>query len=414
MRNKLLFLAVISTLLVEQSHAESDGIQILKENSFNFSGYIRSGIGFNENGDAQSCFQLTGAKSKYRLGNECEQYSELKGQQNLYKFNDGSMLSVVGNLALNQNFDEKMDFSGDHYAKWVEAYAKLDNIQALHDATVWAGRRFYKRNDIHISDFMYWNQSATGVGIENFNYNDLLFSYAYSRKDDVFQEKNVDRHDFNIDKIPLNINGHLSFGVSYIPKMDDPDSHSGASIALQHKQKIGKFDNTLAIQYGYGPGTGLGYTGNIHLTDNDQSYRIVEILDSQITDDLSGQFNFVYQKDQREDNQNEQDWYSAGIRPVYAFSEQFKMIGEFGVDLIERDKTATLTKFTIAPTWSPKGKGFWDRPEVRLYYTYAFWNKEAQSFADLNDPDSVLSSTGSFGSSRHGSNFGLQVEYWWD
>jgi hypothetical protein len=35
-----------------------------------FTGYVRSGAGSSD-GDRQSCFQLPGALSKFRLGNEC-------------------------------------------------------------------------------------------------------------------------------------------------------------------------------------------------------------------------------------------------------------------------------------------------------------------------------------------------------
>lgn len=43
-----------------------------------FHGYARSGIGWTGSGGEQQCFQTTGAQSKYRLGNECETYAELK------------------------------------------------------------------------------------------------------------------------------------------------------------------------------------------------------------------------------------------------------------------------------------------------------------------------------------------------
>ncbi|MBF6799077.1 carbohydrate porin [Acinetobacter baumannii] len=381
--------------------------------AFDFNGYIRSGVGFSEKGDTQSCFFLDGAKSKYRLGNECEQYVELTGTQELYKFKDNSTVALKGTLALLQDFGDDKDFSGNNYAKWAEAYLMWNNISYLNGANVWAGRRFYNRNDIHISDFYYWNQSATGFGIDNFKYNDLYYSYVFSRKDDVFQDKPVNRHDITVSGFNTNPNGTLSVGVSYISKIDEPDSHSGTSFSVQHKQKLGKLNNTLAFQYGYGPGTGLSYTGDTSLSSKDKSWRVVEFIDGQITENFSAQAELIYQKDEREEASNEQEWYSVGVRPVYALNDQFKLVGELGFDAVKRDKTATLTKLTFAPTWSPKGKGFWDRPEFRLYYTYAIWNKEAQERADLNNAGSTLSSTGNFGTSRNGSNFGLQVEYWW-
>ncbi len=121
----------------------------------------------------------------------------------------------------------------------------------------------------------------------------------------------------------------------------------------------------------------------------------------------------VYQKDKRDDG-GDQDWWSVGARPVYAFSEQFKLVAEVGHDQIDAtDGTRKLSKFTIAPTWSPSGPGFWARPEFRLYYTYASWNEAAQRAANLMAEGSALSDTGAFGNARHGSNFGVQVEHWW-
>ncbi|MDI8746359.1 carbohydrate porin, partial [Salmonella enterica subsp. enterica serovar Montevideo] len=40
-----------------------------------FHGYARSGIGWTGSGGEQQCFQVTGAQSKYRLGNECGTYN---------------------------------------------------------------------------------------------------------------------------------------------------------------------------------------------------------------------------------------------------------------------------------------------------------------------------------------------------
>src|SRR3569623_1026937 len=44
----------------------------------------------------------------------------------------------------------------------VQAYAALEKIAALRGANVWLGRRYYKREDIHITDFYYCN--PTGLG----------------------------------------------------------------------------------------------------------------------------------------------------------------------------------------------------------------------------------------------------------
>ena len=387
----------------------------LSVNALEFAGYLRSGVGNSLNGGKQSCFKLPGAEAKYRLGNECEQYAELELRQDVYSFDDGSVLSVDGMASLYNQYDRQLTFQGDNgSARLPQLYAQWSNLPSLNGGSLWAGRRYYKRNDIHISDFYYWNQSATGAGIEDVLIGGLKYSYALSRKDNLYQENYVTRHDFNVAGFNTNPGGELELGLSYLDKPERTDAHSGWAITAQHVQSEflgGK--NKFAVQYGEGSGTGLGYTGDFRLDNSSKRYRIVEFFDWQVTPRFGGQVEAVYQKDFRPDGGN-QEWLSLGVRPTYAISEQFKLVTELGHDQVKAaDGTRKLSKFTFAPTWSPKGPGFWTRPEVRLYYTYASWNAAAQRAANEFDAGSALSDSGAFGSARHGSNAGLQVEYWW-
>ncbi|MBB2495967.1 maltoporin [Aquipseudomonas ullengensis] len=380
-----------------------------------FTGYVRSGAGGSVEGGSQACFQLPGAKSKYRLGNECEQYAELDLRQDLLSLDDGSQISVEGMAQLYNEYGHTPEFTGDYgFARMNQMYAEWSNMSALNGGSLWAGRRFYKRNDIHISDFYYWNQSATGAGLDSVKIGDLKYSYVFSRKDDYFQKPYINRHDFNVAGFQTNPNGEMEVGASYIDKPDSSDAHSGWSVTAQHKQKefLGGV-NTFALQYGEGPGTGLGYTGDPTLDSSATSWRAVEFFDFQMTPRLGGQVELIYQKDKRDDGAD-QNWLSVGGRTSYAFTEEFKLVGEIGRDQVEApDGTRKLTKFTVAPTWAPGGPGFWTRPEVRLYYTYASWNEAAQRSASMVAAGSALSDTGVFGTDLHGSNFGVQVEYWW-
>ncbi|WP_085595038.1 MULTISPECIES: carbohydrate porin [unclassified Pseudomonas] len=380
-----------------------------------FAGYLRSGLGTSVNSGGQSCFQLPGAPSKYRLGNECEQYAELELRQDLYTLEDGSVLSIDGMASLNNRYDRNLTFQGENgSARMPQMYAQWSKLPSLNGGSLWAGRRYYKRNDIHISDFYYWNQSATGGGVEDVRIGDLKYSYAFSRKDNLYQKQAVTRHDFNVAGFQSNPGGELELGLSYLEKPDRRGAHNGWAITTQHVQQGflgGK--NKLALQYGEGPGTGLGYTGDSYLDDSNKSYRLVEFFDWQLSPGFGGQFEAVYQKDIRPDGQD-QSWISLGVRPAYAITEQFKLVAEFGHDQVEAPGgTRKLSKFTFAPTWSPKGPEFWARPEVRLYYTYASWNEAAQRAANQLAAGSALSASGAFGSARHGANVGLQVEYWW-
>jgi maltoporin len=387
----------------------------LSASALEFAGYLRSGVGNSLNGGKQSCFKLPGAEAKYRLGNECEQYAELELRQDVYSFDDGSVLSVDGMASLYNQYDRQLTFQGDNgAARLPQLYAQWSSLPSLNGGSLWAGRRYYKRNDIHISDFYYWNQSATGAGVEDVLIGGLKYSYALSRKDNLYQENYVTRHDFNVAGFNTNPGGELELGLSYLDKPERTDAHSGWAITAQHVQSEflgGK--NKFAVQYGEGSGTGLGYTGDFRLDNSSKRYRVVEFFDWQVTPRFGGQIEAVYQKDFRPDGGN-QEWLSLGVRPAYAISEQFKLVTELGHDQVKAaDGTRKLSKFTFAPTWSPKGPGFWTRPEVRLYYTYASWNAAAQRAANELDAGSALSDTGAFGTARHGSNAGLQVEYWW-
>src|SRR5262249_23588851 len=55
----------------------------------------------------------------------------------------------------------------------------MQGIPWLGGGTVWLGTRYYKRESIYISDFVYWNPSGVGAGIEDIHLGrDLRLSYA--------------------------------------------------------------------------------------------------------------------------------------------------------------------------------------------------------------------------------------------
>ncbi|MDU7559550.1 MAG: carbohydrate porin, partial [Pseudomonas sp.] len=120
----------------------------LSANALEFAGYLRSGIGNSLEGGKQSCFKLPGAEAKYRLGNECEQYAELELRQDVYNFDDGSVLSVDGMASLYNQYNRQLTFQGDNgSARLPQLYAQWSNLPSLNGGSVWAGRRYYKRND---------------------------------------------------------------------------------------------------------------------------------------------------------------------------------------------------------------------------------------------------------------------------
>jgi len=386
-----------------------------------FNGYIRIGTGHTSKSGTQQCFGLPGAASKYRLGNECETWAEPTVSKTFTEFDDGSTLRGVAMAWVTNAYGQKLTFDNDYGnnqagTRLAQAYLSWGNVPWLNGGALWAGRRYYKRNDVHINDFFYWNNSGTGIGIEDAGIGDgpLKISYFFSRKDTMTQDPYVNKHDLQLGGIPTNPNGVLTIGVNYIEKASYPGANSGWQVTAQHRQSglFGFGNNTFALQYGKGPGIGLGGTGDYTLDRDNSRFRLVEAFDWQ-TGRFGGQATVVFQRTS-EPGVQDRDWISAGVRPVYALRDNVKLSLEVGFD---RAETAlgegNLGKATLAAAWSPKGPNWTQRPEFRVYYTRAHWDATAQAAADTFTPGSALSSTGAFDNARHGGNFGVQIEHWW-
>lgn len=406
-----------------------------------FNGYFRAGTGGASKGGQQACFKLAGAASKYRLGNECETYGELALGAQLYKLPDSdTTFRVHTRLAVNAPQD--LD-SASTTTSWAEAWAEADKIGsgAFANARVWAGKRFYQRNDVHITDFYFWNNSGNGGGIENVDMGVGKLSYAYRRNSgavktgtktefyldpndgltktrlvDVNSTSAISGHDFRLGGIPVNPGGELTIGVDF-RFADNSDAAKAAGISnsngqmfnLMHTQNnvLGGF-NRIALQYGRGvvanlsPGAPAFGAGS-----SDKAWRIVEQLMVQPEGtNWTGMGTFVY-----EDQIGKQKWISYGARPQYHFNDRWSLAVDFGHDEVKPDGASrrTLNKITIAPQISA-GRQFFSRPVLRAFYTYARWNDAAQAAAPAGD---TLSATGVFGSSTNGSTFGIQAEAWW-
>jgi maltoporin len=380
--------------------------------------YIRALGGVNTEGTRSACFKLAGASAKYRMGNECEIYGELMLGQKLNQFdNDSALNAHVMLSAYKPLTDEKMLADQDPDYRFAQAYLSWDKLPVLNGGNLWAGRRYYKREDVHITDFFYWNPQGLGAGVEDINVGKLKLSYALFRDDNKDQKVMATRHDLQLRGLDVNPNGQLEFGLSYIPKNKNSDmADDGWAMTVQHRQSkiLGNGENKLALQYGVASGVGLASTGNLDNGSDAKRLRIVDGLYAQITPKLGGEVTAVYQRDTS--STGNQTWTSLGGRVSYGITEHFKMQAELGQDWVSPsgDDTRRLTKLTIAPSWAI-ASNFWSRPELRFFYTYARWNNAA-SKAALGSSDAAvasLASTSVFGGANHGGTIGLQFEGWW-
>ncbi|MHB0777062.1 maltoporin LamB [Halomonas sp. WWR20] len=430
---------------------------------FEFSGYGRSGIGSTAGGGDQACFKANGAPSKYRLGNECETYAEIALGANLYEQDDKTFFV---NTMIGYSSDQSDDYEGTSGDDSDIALRQL-NVQAtnvingLPGATLWAGKRFYRRHDIVINDFFYWDVSGPGAGIEDIDLGIGKLSVAWLRNSNNLDEDYPDAQnrtsndtvDIRWSDVPTNPGGTLVIGYDYgratlTEAQDDylddrgidyDDADKGHMVTLQHKQEgwFGGF-NKAAIQYAtdgiINQGNGNGRFGVGDFSDGISSGHMWRILDHGqvwlVPDKIDMLYAAVYEKQSFDDNSG-RTWISAGIRPSYYWSDIMSTALELGYDYIDPEDSDVagysdhhLGKLTIAQQWSA-GRGAMARPTIRLFATYAKWDGDALQ-ANPN-----YSSTGE--SSRYigaslaaddttdaieiddndGLTFGLQMEAWW-
>jgi maltoporin len=420
------------------------------------SGYFRGGFGASNQKGRMTCFSISnpaGLVSKYRLGNECEVWSETHFSIVTYADDDGVVATVhfmptvyipttdVG-YSPTDTVSSPAIFTTSTSAtlSFPNLYVDIKGIPWLFGGTAWAGTRYYKRESVYISDFFYWNPSGVGGGVEDINLGkDLRLSYGLFAVDGepgppaemyapllpLINDFGF-RNDIQLRGIKPYESGELQVGFQYIADFSNhPGTTPGTSVTssgwgatVQFVQQLLGGNNKLAFQYGRGGGTGFGTLARFYYPDfslyfspSESRIRVVDVLTIQPVESIGAQIAGVYQRDNNflgNAGQNT-NWYSAGGRVALGFTKHAKLLGEAGYDRITKSNGADpqeLAKFTIAPTISV-GRGLMTRPELRLFYTWAVWNEPAR-IANI-DSGMIYRNTNLLS----GSIFGLQAETWY-
>ena len=388
--------------------------------ALDFHGYLRAGAGESSAGGSQQCFQLPGAYAKYRLGNECNTYGEVQLDQNVFDGKDGVKFDYHIMLAVNNDYANQQDYealtgNGRELAL-RQSYVEAKNLPFLNGASLWLGKRYYERQDVHINDFFYWDPSGYGVGVQDVPVaGGMKFSYALFQNSQTSGGNNnvaIWRHDIRLGGIQLGGFGELTVGLDINQAKATTAAQaagqdtSGSAINIQHfmGNVLGGF-NKFVVQYGEGTANNLVYGYPAYgAKSSNKTTRVLDTLQWQISPQFSGMALLLWQ-----DAKDNYKWTSYGVRPVWHFSDYFKLQFEYGHDTVTPvgAPSRKLDKFTIAPT-IVAGRGFWARPELRLYYTHAKWNTEAR-----DQWGGVAGGTGGvFGQGTSGNSVGFQVETW--
>lgn len=428
--------------------------------SVDFHGYVRSGSGSGSEGGDLACFQINAPAfggdvgRAGRLGNECDTYGELVLGANL-----GEVNGITFKLHTLEAFgtDQVADYEQSTPA-WREGWVEADNIGsgALANASLWVGKRFYKRHDVHIDDFFYQANTGPGAGIENVDAGIGKFSYALMRNADAnyaaalnsVSDPNQLRatipgnvgvaflnHDLRLEGINVGF-GSLDLTANIVQKnaSDNITSENGYAFTIQHNLDnpfdLGGF-NAVILQGAHGS---VGLDGSALTWDYNQpngtiDHRAWRVMDHFVFEPKGSNWNgavFI-------GTGREQYSWTGGydrtttftVRPVYHFNEAYSVAFEAGTTRVSPNKAAAgvadsdkdyhINKLTIAPQLS-LGKSFWARPVLRAYYTFANWNDSA-----AKSSGGVVARTGrdltvplpQYDGKTSGRAWGLQMEAWW-
>jgi maltoporin len=361
----------------------------------------------------------------YRLGNECDSFTELGYTQQLAKSANGA--TFVGTFWADA-YKNSSDF-GDAKLGVSKAYIEAKNLPFMDGGIIWVGKRHYYRPDIHMLDMQYINMNGTGGGVDGYPLGAGKISYAVFKDNDfnttdpatgkVIDSPSALRQNIVYEGLPVNPNGTLDFAASIISAQgQDKTTHDGWQLSVFHRQaKVFGGGNTFGVQYGVGPGTGIngpccariGPSGSTLLGSDYTRLRVFDDVWIQPTRDFSMEFVALYQRD-KNDKDGATTWTTVGTRPVYAFAENFKLQAELGVTQLKSDKTPgtqRLTKLTIAPTIS-LARDYWARPELRFFVSYGKWNDAASKAVNAFNNSGAV-----YGSDTSGVSYGIHMEAWW-
>jgi maltoporin len=435
---------------VEASPLRERVEQVLQD-FVDITGYFRAGYGRNDAGGPQVAFQAPGAFAKYRLGNEAETYGELAFGKSFYvpgMFSldpaaradgtpAGPVARVQARLSVYNPYQDLLASSDTDFGL-PEAWASLGNVLAAQPSMkFWAGNRFYRRHDIHINDFYFYNMSGAGGGVEDFElpFGKLALAWigAASRsgvsevpEPDPENEAGFSKSnwDLRLYDVPLPF-GKGEFGLVFaradsgldVNGNSAPDSDGFAVSFLHTREGFLSADgiNKFSLQFGTGAATTFtsGFetftrTNGVFIRPDDQDawrFRVTEHFTANLSDHFSLGPALVYQLSDYGDAGGRVHWASAGVRPIVHFNRYLSLAFEGGVDWVKdeaADTSAPLYKLTFAPQVSLGGR-FMSRPVIRAFVTYAHWGDEFIGAVGGND----------YLQDDQGLTYGVQMEVWW-
>ncbi|GAL09195.1 maltoporin [Vibrio astriarenae] len=339
-----------------------------------FNGYMRAGIGISGETGSDQSFNKNGIG---RLGNENDNYSEFGLAETLQTGEQTWRIeSMIASGHDGANGWEDGDFVVAQFAAKATGVLGFDP-----GATLWAGKTYYQRKDIHISDWYFLNTSGTGGGIENISIGDTKLSVALIQ-DGEDKDANEAGYMADVRLAGINLWDDASLEVALVynfgvegdnAKIAGDDGLMATGIL--HQGLSNGFNQTV-FQYGtngygvqmanfWGSGAYYDRSGD----ENDGSgFRIINwgVMNLGESWEMGHQLAYLSGSDLGADKIDSSQ-YSVVVRPMYKWNDTMRTIFEGGYNGGEVDnEDFGNAKLTIAQAWA-MGDSFWARPEIRVY-----------------------------------------------
>lgn len=408
---------------------------------FEFHGYGRAGVIINgEGGKAQQSsmdggvFNINSATSPYlyspgRLGNETTNYLEAV-LTNTFKAGTVNGATTVRLKSKDQNYNA---WGNSETTTVRELYSELSNLPFAPKATVWAGKRFYGREDVHVNDFFIKILDGTGAGIMNLEAGPGLIDAAFicsgdagnapneaatkENKIGVMVQKTLDLRYKGLKALGGEFDGEVT--IQSLPGENSSGNDSGFALAAGYGRKdffgVTPGFSKVDIQYGTGLGAGLQDASTWWYNKDASNLRLTAYGVSEMGDKVKTMASLMYQTGENMHDGTANALNKKGsslgftVRPEYHFTRNFALVGEYGMlDVLNNeygwntDKEGMLHKLTIAPTITLDDSSFWTRPQLRAFVTYATWDSKLKGAVGGADIANATS----------GTTYGVQMETW--
>ncbi|MCM2679449.1 carbohydrate porin [Echinimonas agarilytica] len=422
--------------------------------AFEFHGYGRSGLSTTGNGE-QNCYG-NGGDGHFvgRLGDECDTYVELGLAKDVYN-KDGKTFRIEtmwssdignqGNDYQGHNANNDPWGGGDWALRQFNVQA-TGVLEFAPEATLWAGKRYYQRKDVHFLDFYYLNNSGYGVGVEHIDMGPGKLSVAWTNNDTISEVSQKNPHDtegsilkdqIQSNKIDVRYAGIPLWGDTKLELVgiygfadltneqeaqgfsDEDGYFVTAEVTMPFLGGFNKFVGQYAKD-SMGNSAWVNHSGQMTWNNYgddefgaESSFRLMSWGVVPLASNIELGYSAIYQEadvngdvgyTQKDEDGNTREIIhdtakrtSIVARPSYHWNETMATTIEVGYDKVRNfddESSRDLYKFVVAQEFKA-GSSMFSRPAIRVY-AGSFWGDQAK---EIDDDGEI--------------RVGAQVEAWW-